>query len=317
MSKKEVSYSKKECEEWLKNKLKNPKTNRSIKKDGPTYKLIAQACAEKKITKRVFPTKPLPPLPKTLPPKLMKKREKLLAMLKRPSNKPGRFHDRMPGGNLIQQCLKQLNREIERSVPYEEYENKKWHLKSIFAQGGNQAVFFVCQSGSCEYLVRMGNKEATKFSKAGIGPKILDDIECFHKHLIIMEKYAATSEELIIEKADDSVEFVPLKKSDLASFEKQLKKLHDLGYCHGDMKPDNVVMRASGSNIEFALIDFDMTRKFENMDATDYYDYLHRFAMFRLANADEKYKPRPKLSKKENCIRLDNYWLDLLKSKAL
>ena len=34
----------KECKEWKRNKLKNPKTNRKIKKNGPTYIKIKKNC---------------------------------------------------------------------------------------------------------------------------------------------------------------------------------------------------------------------------------------------------------------------------------
>ena len=48
-----MPYSKKECKEWRKNKNKNPKTNRKIKTNGPTYKKIEKDCDKKKKVKKV------------------------------------------------------------------------------------------------------------------------------------------------------------------------------------------------------------------------------------------------------------------------
>lgn len=45
-------YSKEECHKWLTNPLKNPKTQRPIKLNGPVYKKIMDACADKLKTKK-------------------------------------------------------------------------------------------------------------------------------------------------------------------------------------------------------------------------------------------------------------------------
>jgi hypothetical protein len=39
-----MNYTKEECKEWMENKNRNPKTNRKIKTNGPTYKKIEKSC---------------------------------------------------------------------------------------------------------------------------------------------------------------------------------------------------------------------------------------------------------------------------------
>ena len=48
---KKLNLTKKDCKKWKKNKLKNPKTNRAIKKNKGTYNKIEKECQNKKIEK--------------------------------------------------------------------------------------------------------------------------------------------------------------------------------------------------------------------------------------------------------------------------
>jgi tRNA A-37 threonylcarbamoyl transferase component Bud32 len=124
-------------------------------------------------------------------------------------------------------------------------------LKRIIGEGGWGTVSKACLKDNCNYAVKLidlptrnswkdfkrESELAKRMSKAGLGPKFYDYWHCDHVGFIITDRWDS-------ELSKSAV----LSKKQLEKLWQQIEKIHSMGLVHGDLLPNNILVKVNKKN---------------------------------------------------------------------
>jgi serine/threonine protein kinase len=171
-----------------------------------------------------------------------------------------------------------------------------WEIKNIIGKGKQGITYLACCHSDCTHVMKIEEismrrelaredfkneaELSIEFSDKGIGPKVIAEYIGKDVGIIIMEKLTMTLYELLQMWKDRGPNYFGgealriLKKKYLDV----VKKLHNLGYVHGDLHLNNVMIRIHKDSLvgelrsgqyKLKLIDFGMVRSTDDEEIVE------------------------------------------------
>lgn len=150
-----------------------------------------------------------------------------------------------------------------------EYKWKEYNMAvDVLGEGATAKVRALCdEKTKCPYVLRMEEFTPTRWrgepefiqhvlvaslaSENQIGPKLYDAWTCFD------EKKQMFVGLMVMDRWDGDLRHFMITDDIVTQVEAKTKKLHQLGYVHGDIWPGNILYRRRGNKTEIVLVDFD------------------------------------------------------------
>ena len=139
-----------------------------------------------------------------------------------------------------------------------------YQLKKVLGRGTFGTVANACFDGSCKYAVKIIKRgpdvereiNITKklWEKYQIGPRFYDSWDCGDRHVIVTDMWDG-----------DLPKNVCPPDHILKKLCKQIQRMHDAGYVHGDILEKNILIKTVGKEIvDTTLADFGTVRSIED-----------------------------------------------------
>ena len=197
---------------------------------------------------------------------------------------------RVGGGDDLDRFLKTYGLRDKRRAFQESCLNK-YQIEKLLGKGGYANAFSACLKKDCKYAIKMLHLEdeedkisfdkevelSKTMSENDIGPTFYGSKSCNINGtdfgVIVMEK---------MDTYIKIMDYRKISKNVCDKFGERISKLHQLGYVHGDMKHDNILIKfdpdVPNKVTDIKLVDFGETQLYNNQSVKRYTEIWNYYA---------------------------------------